>query len=160
MKKVMMVVLIVVLLFGVCMAEDYDEYEGCDVYYVVCNPMSCVNLRTKASRGSSVIAWLPFGLEVRVDKETKGFCHLVGLIGEETSGWVSKKFLDIWEPMDDVEGMYRVISDGRLAVRNGINGKVKEWLKPGEEIKVLAMTAKWAIVDDGFVKAEYLEEIE
>ena len=152
MRKVVVVITIMVVIISTGIAED--------TYFVMCNPESHVNVHSKAKKSSEVIAWLHFGTEVTVDKEYNGFCHVIDLMGEETSGWVSKKYLDIWEPMDDVEGIYLVVADGRVAIRNAINGKVKAWLQPGESVEVFAMTAEWAIVNKGFVRAEFLVEVE
>jgi len=158
MKKVLMVMMVLIVLMGGGIAED--EYEGCEVYFALCNPESFVNVREFPNRKQEPISVLFCGEKVYHDgKVRNGYYHIVGLSNESGDGWVSTRYIDIWEPMDDVAGMYRVIGDGRVAIREGIGGKVIGWLQPGTEVEVLAMSAKWAVINKGFVKADYLEEV-
>lgn len=160
-----MFLLSVVLLFGIGFAE---EYEGCEEYFVICDPDSYVNVREFPTRKQEPRYALYCGDKVYVDgKVRNGYWHIWGVSGESDEGWISPRYIDVWEPMDDVAGRYVVVGQGRVALREGIDGKRIDWVYPGEEVEVLAMSAKWAVVKKtlkkgcrkGFVKAEYLEEI-
>lgn len=157
MKKWVVGFVLIALLFGMAFADNWeDDYE---VYFVMCNPDSYVNVRDFPSKKHEASGYLCYGDRVYTDgKKKNGFFHLVGLNTESGEGWVHGLYLDIWEPMDDVSGKYYNRSNGRVALRNGVNGKRIGWLKSGQEVYVLGMSAEWAVTKKGYVKAEYLEE--
>jgi len=155
-KKMVVMILMLMVLFGIVMA---DEYEGCEEYYAICNPASHVNVREFPNRKSDVCCTLYCGDVVLHDGKMKnGFMHLVGLSNESGEGWVSPRYVDYWGIIEGAEGMYRVVGSGRVAIRSGIDGNVVGWLKPGKVVEVLAISDDWAVMKNGFVRAEYLEE--
>ena len=158
MKRVVAVLVLVAMLVGFALSEDWQD--GLEPYYVICNPKSWTNVRDFPNKKQPVTGRLEYGEEVWSDGQRKnGYVHVYGLNNEAGEGWVYHLYLDIWEPMDDVEGWYFNTSKSRVALRNGVNGKRIGWLKPDSKIYVLGMTAEWAVTDIGYLKADYLEEI-
>ena len=52
-----------------------------------------------------------------------------------------------------------VRSDGRVAVRKWVGGKVSGWLKDGETVFVRWMGGGWAVTARGYVMTDFLEDI-
>lgn len=153
MRKLVAVVVCIVTMFSIAIADES--------YYVMCHPDSFVNVRKSPSKNGTIVGCLYYGDEVKADGKTKnGFIHVVGLSLEDDEGWVRNLYLDLWKPMDDVIGEYTVVSKGRVAIRNGVNGKRTGWLKSGSDVFVYGMSAEWAVTNKGYVKSEYLERSE
>ena len=150
MKKLCAVLMLVVLLFGIAVADD--------TYYVLCDPESFVYIREFPKKNSREWGFLYYGDSVEVDgKKRNGYWHVDGVNTETGDGWVKGLFLDDNEPILMSAHEYIVVSCGRLAARNGVNGKRHGWLKPGTKVKVYGMSEEWAVTNKGYVKAEYLE---
>lgn len=151
MKRVAVIVA-VLLLFGIAYADE--------TYYVICDPDSFVYIREFPKKNSREAGFLYYGDSVEVDgKKRNGYWHVVSVNTEMGDGWVKGLFLDDDEPMIMSTTSYLVVSRGRLAARNGVNGKRIAWLKPGTKIKVYGMSEEWAVTNRGYVKAEYLEVV-
>ena len=152
-KRFGVVVLVLFLLFSTCLGET-------ETYWVMCNPDSFVFIREYPKKSSVEGGYLEYGDSVEVDgRKRNGYWHIEGLTTELGEGWVKGMYLVDEEPESPGEKTYVVVSKGRLAVRNGVNGKRTRWLKPGEEVVVYGMTSEWAVTNVGYVKVEYLEEV-
>lgn len=149
MKKI--IILICIFLCCTAYAEDYE------IGYVICKPNDYVNMREHASRKGEPLGRLEIGDKVYLDgKEKNGFYHCVDVGFEMNEGWVYKGYIVFDEPVF-INQHATIVSKGRLAVRNQINGKRIKWLKPMSSVTVYYMTEEWAITNYGYVKSEYLE---
>lgn len=154
MKRIIILLLAFFLLYSCCIADESDEYiEG----YIICKPNDYINMRENPTKQSNVIGYLYAGYRVYLDgKQKNGFMHCVNVGLEMNEGWVHKGYIVYDEP-EFINQKATVISAGRLAVRNCVNGKRIRWLKPYTSVKVYYMSADWSITNYGFVKSEYLE---
>lgn len=129
-----------------------DENE----LFIICDPRSHVNVRRSPKRDSEEIGWLECGDSVWVDgKKKNGFAHGFPNV-ENGDGWIYAGYLVDEKPIK-YGGTATIRSNGRVACRQYVNGKRQGWLKPGQQVTVLAYTSEWALTKKGFVKMLYLE---
>ena len=153
--KEIIVLLIVASIYYVATSysEEYETYDG----YVICQPDDYINVRTRASRKSSVLARLDAGDVVHLDgKEKNSFLHCVDLSAEMTEGWIHKGYIVYDEPIR-MNCLATVVSKGRLAARKYVDGKRIRWLKPMSTLRVYYLSDYWAVTNKGFIKTEFLE---
>ena len=126
--------------------------------WVICQPGSYVNVRTKPSSRSECMGRFESGDRVYLDGIVQnGFAHCVRLALEDTEGWIHLGYLVADKPELKNGAWYRIRSNGRVAVRRSIDGDRTAWLKNGSELQVLWMSDEWSLTTRGFVKTEYLE---
>lgn len=150
MKRIMTVILMFLVLMTAVpgMAEKQ--------VWVLCQPDSQVNIRSRASGRSEIVGYAMAGDEFRTDGKTKaGFLHVIAPV-EAGEGWISLGYL-VWEQPEYVGEMIPVGGTGRVNARKTVNGKRRCWVQPGEEIMVY-WVAEWAVTDHGFIKAEFIGE--
>ena len=46
---------------------------------------------------------------------------------------------------------------GRVAVRQGMEGKRLFWVHPGDTVEVLAVTDDWVLIEGGMIRRSYVE---
>ena len=155
MKKVL-IVLMLIFLVGISFAEE-DIYT--EDMWIMCKPDSMVNVRFSPKKTSEVTGYLMLGDKVRTDLVKKNNYYHVYVDNEDGEGWVHEWYLVQFEPVI-VNKTYMVVCNGRLAVRRGVNGSRKGWLKNGTEVMVYAiMDDEWAVTNYGFVMIEFMEEV-
>lgn len=145
--------LCMILSVAVCMA---DEDEGMDVY-VICQPGSYVNIRTKPNSKSDSIGRYETGDRVHIDGTIRiGYCHCDRLALEDTEGWIHLGYVVTDEPVWEDGAEFRIRSNGRVAARRSIEGDRTAWLKTGSSVQVFWRSDEWSLTNRGFVKTEYL----
>lgn len=131
--------------------------------YVLCRPDDTVNIRHKPTTHSERCGWLMCGDRVDVsDSMTDRYgvkWYRVEDVTEYGYGWVSGGYLAD-SPVEIVEQEMVIISNGRTAIRKGINGSRAAWGKPGQVVQVLAMADDWTRITSGYIRTEYLGEKE
>ena len=151
MKRVWLMVLVLCSLLSVCVAEN-------ETYWVMCNPDSYVNIRETPRKTGREGGYLLYGDSVEVDgRRYNGYWHIVNCPTEMGEGWVKGLYLVDEMPGEPDKVSCVVVSNGRVAARNGVNGERRKWLKPGMEITVYGMTSEWAVTNQGYVMSRYLE---
>ena len=125
--------------------------------WILCQPDSYVNVRTRASSRSEILGRCECGDEIEVDGKTKnGFVHCINLPLERNEGWISAGYVVYSQP----EKLYELVtmeSDGRVACRKTINGQRRCWVKDGDMVKVFFRSEEWSVTDRGFIKTEYID---
>ncbi len=134
---------------------------GAETMYVVCGVDGRVNIRSQASQYSSIEGYTYPGDAW----EIKGRCgsgsttwYKVDTFGrtESSTGWISGRYLSS-APPQPAGVTARVVADGRVAIRQSIDGKRLAWIRPGDTVRVLAWCGDWAQTDCGYIMAAYLE---
>lgn len=124
--------------------------------WVLCSPESYVCIHGKPSRNDDAFGGASCGTRLETDgKQRNGFLHVVNVPAEETTGWISAGYIVYSEPKA-VNRTATVISDGRLAARKCVGGKIVKWLKPGQEITVIFRSDDWCYTSAGYVRTEFL----
>ena len=137
---------------GISEAHADDFYE---VRYVICKDY--VNARETPNKKMEPIGRFETGDIVYTDGQKKnGYLHCVYLDFECSEGWVFAGYLSEYKP-ETVWRNATVVSKGRLAMRNYIDGKRTGWLKPGATVKVYYWSDEWSLTNCGYVKTRYLE---
>jgi len=140
---------LLILLPSVSMAEE--------TVWILCDPDSYVCIRNAPKKSSMAFGGTTCGRTLTTDgAEKNGFVHVVDLAAEEETGWVSAMYIVREEPKQMRQPAI-VVSNGRLAARNGVNGKVKKWLKPMDRVTILCWTSEWSLTNAGYVKSEFLD---
>ena len=125
-----------------------------ETIWVVCQPDSSVNIRSKASGRSEQVGYALPGDDFQTDGEKKnGFLHIFAPI-EAMEGWISLGYV-VWEEPEKVYEVREIEASGRVAARRTIDGKRRRWLKPGDTVTVYYI-AEWCVTSAGFVRWEYL----
>ena len=125
--------------------------------WVLCKPDGTVNLR--ATPGGRVFGGCQSGAKMWTDNRTKnGFLRVLELAAEEESGWISSRYIVYDEPREIMDGMM-VCSDGRVACREWIGGKVIRWVQDGELVTVYWISDEWAVTEYGYIRAVYLGKV-
>ena len=148
------VLIIFALLFSLTKVSAENEYKDA---YIICQPDSVVVIREAPRKTALASGELLVGDVIHLDgKKRNGYYHCVNMANETGDGWVACNYIIFDEPIH-IDREATVISKGRLAARNTINGKVKKWLKPYSTLKVYYLTEEWCVTDKGYVKTKYLE---
>lgn len=153
--QILLIVLVIYLfiagynmLISTAHAETKEAYVLCDGY---------VNIRQTASKKSTVIGRFECGEPLTLDGKSKnGFLHCTNLALESDEGWIHSGYVVYDEPISANESA-TVISKGRLAARNRVNGNRIRWLKPQASVKVLWWSNDWCVTNCGYIQSKYLE---
>ena len=130
--------------------------SNADTIWVMCQPDSYVNIRSKPSGRSRTEGYALCGYDLETDCKTRnGFLHVYGSF-EAGEGWISEGYI-VWDEPIKVDQKYSVCSKGRLAVRKNINGKRSRWCYTDDVLMVYWLSDEWAVTNKGFVKSEFLE---
>ena len=145
MKKYMALLLILTFVSGIALAETK--------YVLV---QSELNVRAKPSLGSHIYGRLFTGDMVNVTRTYRDWCYLENLPSEEGHGWISSKYI-VDDPVTQMCETPAVIqANGRVAIRDSVNGKRISWVNPGDIVYVYGTSDLWTVTDRGYVKTEYL----
>lgn len=124
--------------------------------WVLCEPTGTVNIRSKP--GGAVFGGTSCGAKLWTDNRQKnGFLHVLDLAAEEDTGWISTRYIVYDEPVE-VNCQMVIRSDGRVACRKWIGGKIIRWAHDGDTVTVYAMSLEWAVTDRGYIRSEFLRE--
>lgn len=129
-------------------SETTEAYVLCDSY---------VNIRKSPSRQSDVIGRFECGEHLTLDgKSRNGFLHCIDLALESSEGWIHSGYVVYDKPIVTNESA-TIVSKGRLAARNRVNGDRLRWLKPLATVKVYYWSDDWCVTNCGYVQSKYLE---
>ena len=145
MKKYVWFLLLILGLIGSACAETK---------YVLVR--SELNVRAKPSLGSHIHGRLYTGDSVQVSKTYRGWLFLENLPSEEGCGWISEQYV-VNEPVTQMDEVSATIcGNGRVAIRNSVNGERTSWGHPGDTVYVYGTSDSWSVTDRGYIKTEYL----
>ena len=153
-KLIILVITLAVLLIPFINMASFAKAEDAE-YFIICEPDGIVNVREKPNVKSSIVACMFFADRIHVDKEKNGFVHVTGINAEVTHGWIYKGLVVEDEPTA-VNQTAQVYNAGRVACRKYADGKIKRWLKDGEEVTVLCTSKEWCVTNYGYIKTDYL----
>lgn len=130
--------------------------------WVMCSPTGTVNVRQKPSKNSQVIGWYEAGDQLTTDWEMKGeWLHIVDASLEYSDGWISTRYMVFDEPQWMGAAPATVIADGRVAIRQYIDGPrvtgQAGWAKPDSVLQVFWWSREWSYTNRGFIRTEYLD---
>ena len=147
--KRLLCVLLTLLVLTAPVAKAEEE-----TVWVLCQPGSTVNIRSRPSGRSEVVGFADPGDSFLTDgRQKSGFLHIYATI-EGGEGWISLGYIVHDQPVRANER--RVIeARGRVKARRTVNGKRRCWLQPGDEVTVYFF-AEWCVTSAGFVYYEFL----
>lgn len=132
-----------------------DEYDDITVGYVIC--VDYVNVRQFPNKNGEPIGMYEAGTKVYLDgKKRNGYLHIIDTGLELCEGWIKKGYIVYDEPIN-VNQSAVIVSKGRLAARNCVNGRRTRWLKPLASVKVYYWSDEWCVTNCGYVQTKYLE---
>ena len=147
-----MIFAIMVLLWSPACAEELPTYKC----WAFCEPGSEVLIRERPWKRAPVVGAAGSGEQLRTDWEENGnWIHLVDVSNETGEGWISKEYVVFDEPIWlNMDGVIR--GKGRVACRRSIDGKLKRWAKPGQELTVYWFSQEWTLTDLGYIQSQYV----
>lgn len=155
----LLIIMFIFALKEIGLAEEEDPYADCTTVWAMCRDDSSVCIREKPKRTSYDFGAAYAGCAMKTDGKIKnGFLHVVDVPAEQSTGWVSTQYIVYEEPVP-MNQKALVVSNGRLAARKGIGGKIRKWLKPMTEVTILYWTSTWCLTNYGYVQTGFLEWI-
>lgn len=158
MKYVLMIILVLIMTALCVLGLAWDttaSAEDLKTVWVLCNPESYVNIRSRASKHAEVSGYACCGDAFETDGKTRnGFLHVIAPV-EAGEGWISEGYIVRSEPEQVCEA-WTVSSEGRVAARAKVNGRRIRWMHDGDVVWVYGI-AEWAVTNRGFIRSEYLE---
>ena len=128
-----------------------------DTVWVLCQPDSFVYIRSAASKTSMTCGYMECGDSAETDDiKRNGYLHLSHVSNEYGSGWISRQYIVYSKPII-IALQCTVSANGRVACWRSIGGQRRCWIKPGDTVKVLAVTREWCITNKGFIKTKCLD---
>ena len=135
-------------------AEAEGIQEEC---WILCRPGSYVSLREKPGKRAAEFGGALCGAKMWTDGTTRnGYLRVTEIAAEQDHGWVSARYVVYSEPRE-INCPLRIRSEGRVAVRKWIGGKIVKWMRDGDEILVYAMSDEWAVTEKGYIMTAFLE---
>ena len=139
------------------MASEAEADTITEEVWVICKPEGTVNLR--AAPGGRVFGGYQSGAKMWTDNKSRiGFLHVLELAAEEDSGWISSRYMVFDEPREVMDAMV-VCSQGHVACREWIGGKVVRWVQNGELVTVYWISDEWAVTEFGYIRSVFLGQI-
>lgn len=146
---------IVCIIVGVLLAMQ--EFGFAEDVWVLCDPDSFVCVRDAPRKTSYAFGGITCGSRLTSDgKQKNHYLHVVEVPAESDTGWISTMFIVYDEPIPLYQSA-TVVSNGRLAARKGIGGKVRKWLKPMDQLTIYWWSNEWCLTNYGYVQSMYLE---
>lgn len=148
-SKKMLAVLLIILMFSLTFANG-------ETVWVMCQPDSYVNIRSKPSGRSRIEGYALCGYDLETDGKVKnGFLHVYTSV-EAGEGWVAKGYVVKDKPVE-VNQLHYVCSGSRVAARKTIGGERMKWCYNGDTLMVYWANDEWAVTNRGFVKTKFVE---
>lgn len=148
------IILAVIITFCLTLLREAGLAEE---IWVLCDPDSFVCVREAPRKTAYAVGGITCGSMLNTDGKSKnGYLHVTEVPAEDDTGWISGQFIVYDEPYP----LYRsatVVSNGRLAARKGIGGKVRKWLNPMDQLKIYWWSNEWCLTNYGYVQSMYLE---
>ena len=154
MKRMIMLLMALILLCTVASAERIQEE-----IWVLCMPDSEVNVRERPKKTGEIFGGAMCGACMWTDNvKRNGYLHVLDLAAESDTGWISARYVVYDEPVE-VNAVMEIRSDGRVACRRWINGKINSWIMNGDRLTVYWMSPSWAVTSRGYIRSEFLTEV-
>lgn len=157
-RTVLELILIGVIILGIIVFLQYAgiaEEDGEEVW-VLCQPDSYVTLRAGPSKNSRDFGGAQCGSRMLTNGKMSGsFLKVFDLSAEETSGWISTRYIVYDEP-EEVNMEMEVDSDGRVACRKNINGKIIGWVNDGDIVFAYWSADEWTVTNKGYIQSRFL----
>ena len=154
MKRMIMLLMALILLCSAASAERIQEE-----IWVLCMPGSEVNVRERPKKTGQIFGGAMCGACMWTDNVKKnGYLHVLDLAAESDTGWISARYVVYDEPVE-VNAVMEIRSDGRVACRRWINGKINSWIMNGDRLTVYWMSPSWAVTSRGYIRSEFLTEV-
>jgi SH3-like domain-containing protein len=149
--KTAVVFFLAFLLIGTAVAEAGELKTG----WAMCKPDSCVNIRSRPNKHSSVVAHAYMGDEITLTGKKYGKWRHCIFPCEAGEGWIRADYLSTDEPIDIGSGRFEV-EKNRTLVRVSAGGKIIRRLNAGDVVSVYLITNEWCVTNKGFIKTECL----
>ena len=154
MKRMIMLLMALILLCSAASAERIQEEV-----WVLCMPDSEVNVRERPKKTGQIFGGAMCGACMWTDNiKRNGYLHVLELASESDTGWISARYVVYDEPVE-VNAVMEIRSDGRVACRRWINGKINSWIMNGDRLTVYWMSPSWAVTSRGYIRSEFLTEV-
>lgn len=154
--KLILILAIMILCFAFLHDIGLAESDTTDVW-VLCTSDSFVCVREAPRKSSFAFGGATCCTRLQTDGKIKNnFIHVVEVPAEESEGWISTQYIVYSEPIR-IDQQATVVSNGRLAARKGIGGKVQYWINPMDTLTVFWWTPEWCLTNKGYVQTEFLE---
>lgn len=149
-----LIILTVLITFCIMLMQEAGLAE--DVW-VLCDPNSFVCVREAPRKTAYAVGGITCGTLLETDGKEKGnFIHVINIHAEDDKGWISKQYIVYSEPKPLYQSA-TVVSNGRLAARKGVGGKVRKWLQPMDALTIYWWSDEWCLTNYGYVQTAYLE---
>lgn len=149
-----LILLIVLITFCIMLLQEAGLAE--DVW-VLCDPDSFVCVREAPRKTAYAVGGITCGTLMETDGEIKGdYIHVINVHAEDDKGWISRQYIVHSEPKPLYQNA-TVVSNGRLAARKGVGGKIRKWLKPMDTLKIYWWSDEWCLTNYGYVQTDFLE---
>lgn len=150
----LIIIMLILILRDVGLAERIQEQV-----WVLCDPDSYVTLRSGPGKSKPEFGGLLCGAEIWTDNRQKnGFLHVLELPAEESTGWISARYIVYDRPVE-LNERHVIRADGRVACRKWVNGKITGWIHDGEQLTVLWMSPSWAVTSRGYIQSKFIGEV-
>ena len=148
-----------IALLAVLIIRDAAAEPITEQVWVLCDPESYVTLRSGPGKSKEEFGGALCGAELWTDNKTQnGYLHVVDLPAEQSEGWIISRHIVYDRPIE-VNAVMQISSDGRVACRKWVGGKVKDWVNNGDRLTVYWMSPTWAVTSRGYIKSEFLMEV-
>ena len=152
------IVALILFLFIVTLIFLLMSSSRAEEAWVLCNPESYVILRAGPNKNRFEVGSAVCGTKMETEGKVKnGYLYVYDLAAEEDHGWVSTRYVVYDEPQEVMKEM-TIVSQGRVAIRKWIKGKIVKWVKNGDKIKVLWTSNEWSITNKGYIMTKFLSE--
>ena len=152
-------ILIAVILLILAFRDVSNAEPITEQVWVLCDPESYVTLRIGPGKSKPDFGGVLCGAELWTDnKKQNGFLHVLEVPAECDTGWISAKYIVYDRPVE-VNQRRVITGDGRVACRKWVDGKIKDWIMPGDQLTVFWMSPSWAVTSRGYIKSEFIGEV-
>ena len=150
------VAILLIIVGTMLLLQDIGLAEEQSVW-ILCDPDSFVCMREAPKKTAFATGGITCGSQLTADgKRKNSYIHVVDVPAEDDNGWISEQYIVYDEPKPLYQSA-TVVSNGKLAARKGVNGKVKKWLKPMDQLTVYWWSDEWCLTNLGYVQSMYLE---
>lgn len=161
-KTVLMVCFLVIIAVIICSVwiavKTFAEEEEMTEYWVLCQPDSYVTIRSGPGKNYQGEGRAYAGDNFFSDGVKKGsYIHMVNVPNELGEGWISDKYLTVFEPEVYEESEIRTVNVKTLNCRTCIGGSRRGVLKKGAQVKVYLMSDDWSVTNKGYIQSKFLD---
>ena len=152
MKRIVALILLVFLLFGVCYADEYSNMEG----HVAVVTAKLLNGRMNPSKGAMKTAFFDRGDSVELTgywSDDRAWVEVYA--GEAGACWVARQYVtENTEPFIVVNTSYNKV---KIRKKPSEKSRVSGYLKQGQEIEITQVLLGWGKCRLGWIDLYYVE---